>query len=59
VAAVFARAAGSRGSDRRSSALERQRWADGVDLRVRMASTGEAEERDDDYFGPEVNRAAG
>jgi len=34
-------------------------WPDGVALRVRVGvNTGEAEERDGDYFGPPVNRAA-
>ena len=40
-------------------ALQSAAWPDGVGLRVRMgAHTGEAEERDGDYFGPPVNRAA-
>ncbi|MEX2557564.1 MAG: BTAD domain-containing putative transcriptional regulator, partial [Actinomycetota bacterium] len=40
-------------------AFEAKDWRDGVPLRVRMAiHTGEAHERDDDYFGPAVNRAA-
>jgi predicted ATPase/class 3 adenylate cyclase len=40
-------------------ALQGEVWADGVVLRVRMGvHTGEAEERDGDYFGPPVNRAA-
>jgi predicted ATPase/class 3 adenylate cyclase len=34
-------------------------WPEGVTLKVRMAlHTGEAVERDGDYFGPSVNRAA-
>ena len=34
-------------------------WRDGIELRVRMAiHTGEAYERDGDYFGPAINRAA-
>lgn len=36
-----------------------QRWPDSVELRVRIGlHTGEAIERDGDYFGPPVNRAA-
>ena len=39
--------------------LRRVDWPDGVGLRVRVGvHTGEAEERDGDYFGPPVNRAA-
>jgi predicted ATPase/class 3 adenylate cyclase len=39
--------------------MAEQDWPDDVPLRVRMGlHTGEAEERDGDYFGPEVNRAA-
>jgi predicted ATPase/class 3 adenylate cyclase len=39
--------------------LADQEWPEDVRLRVRMGlHTGEAEERDGDYFGPEVNRAA-
>jgi class 3 adenylate cyclase len=42
-----------------SAAVEAQRGLVGVGLRVRMAvHTGEAHERDGDYFGPAVNRAA-
>jgi DNA-binding SARP family transcriptional activator len=41
------------------SALMREAWSGGVSLRVRMAlHTGEAVERDGDYFGGTVNRAA-
>lgn len=40
-------------------ALGQQHWPGELDLRVRMgAHTGEAHERDGDYFGPAVNRAA-
>ena len=40
-------------------ALDAQAWPDGAALRVRMgAHTGSASERDGDYFGPPVNRAA-
>ena len=41
------------------TALRADDWRAGVPLRVRMAiHTGEAHERDGDYFGPAVNRAA-
>jgi DNA-binding SARP family transcriptional activator/tetratricopeptide (TPR) repeat protein len=40
-------------------AFEAEGWREDVALRVRMAiHTGEAHERDGDYFGPAVNRAA-
>jgi class 3 adenylate cyclase len=40
-------------------ALLGQPWGEGAPLRVRMAlHTGAAELRDDDYFGPPLNRAA-
>jgi class 3 adenylate cyclase len=40
-------------------ALATQEWPEGISLRVRMGlHTGEADERDGDYFGPEVSRAA-
>lgn len=40
-------------------ALVAERWPETGPLRVRMAiHAGEAEERDDDYFGPAVNRVA-
>jgi predicted ATPase len=58
-------AAFSRGGDALAAALAAQRalaseeWPEAIPLRVRMGlHTGEAEERDGDYFGPEVNRAA-
>jgi len=39
--------------------LQAERWPAGVELRVRMGlHTGETQERDGDYFGPPVNRAA-
>ena len=39
--------------------LHGQAWPGGLDLRVRVAlHTGEAHERDGDYFGPALNRAA-
>jgi predicted ATPase/class 3 adenylate cyclase len=58
--AVFARA-----TDAVAAAVELQRtltaepWPQGVDVRVRAAvHTGEAELRDDDYYGGAVNRCA-
>lgn len=40
-------------------ALEEERWPTSQPVRVRMAiHTGVCEERDSDYFGPAVNRAA-
>ena len=40
-------------------AMLAQRWPDSVELRVRIGlHAGEAIERDGDYFGPPVNRAA-
>lgn len=40
-------------------ALQAEAWPGGVTLRVRMGvHTGEAVERDGDYFGPTLNRAA-
>jgi predicted ATPase/class 3 adenylate cyclase len=60
VAVAFQRA-----GDALTAAVEAQRsllgevWPPGVDLRVRMGlHTGEADERDGDYFGPPLNRAA-
>jgi predicted ATPase len=60
VAAAFGRA-----GDAVFAAVEAQRqlgseaWPAGVDVRVRMGiHTGEAQERDGDYFGPPLNRAA-
>ncbi|MEX2457424.1 MAG: AAA family ATPase [Actinomycetota bacterium] len=42
-----------------SKELEGEDWRQGLPLRVRIAiHTGEAHERDGDYFGPAVNRAA-
>ena len=55
----------SRASDAVTATLEAQRafaaedWSEIGDLRVRMAiHTGIADERDNDYFGPTVNRVA-
>ncbi len=57
---VFARAtdaALAAASSRRAFAIEE--WPEGIALGVRFAvATGEAIERDGDYFGPTVNRAA-
>jgi predicted ATPase/class 3 adenylate cyclase len=60
VGAVFARAGNAV-----TAAIAAQRglrsapWPDGLTLRVRMGiHTGEVQERDGDYFGPPVNRAA-
>ena len=40
-------------------ALAEHDWAEGAQVRVRMGlHTGEAEERDGDYYGTSVNRAA-
>jgi len=40
-------------------ALRAAAWPEGAELKVRMGlHTGEAQERDGDYFGPAVNRAA-
>ena len=54
-----------RASDAVACAVELRRtlhgapWPGGLDLRVRVAlHTGEAHERDGDYFGPALNRAA-
>jgi class 3 adenylate cyclase len=44
---------------RAQEALAGERWPDGSVISVRMgAHTGSASERDRDYFGPPVNRAA-
>ncbi|MHB8512131.1 MAG: ATP-binding protein [Actinomycetota bacterium] len=41
------------------AAFRDERWPSGIRLQVRMAiHTGEAHERDGDYYGPTVNRAA-
>ena len=41
------------------AALANELWPDGAELEVRMAlHTGEAIERDGDYYGPALNRAA-
>ena len=55
----------ARGADALAAAADAQQalgvepWPDGASLKVRMGlHTGEVEERDGDYFGPAVNRAA-
>jgi class 3 adenylate cyclase len=60
VAVAFQRA-----GDAVAAAVEAQRallgesWPSGIELRIRMGlHTGEANERDGDYFGPPLNRAA-
>jgi DNA-binding SARP family transcriptional activator len=57
---VFTRASdGVRAAVDLQNALAVEEWPDGIDMRVRMAlHTGEAHERDGDYYGPTVNRAA-
>jgi predicted ATPase/class 3 adenylate cyclase len=59
-AAAFARAADAvTAAVDAQAALAAERWAGGVELRVRMGvHTGESTERDGDYFGSAVNRAA-
>jgi len=59
-AAAFARAGDALGAARDAQAgLIGDAWPDGAQLRVRMGlHTGEVEERDGDYFGADVNRAA-
>jgi predicted ATPase/class 3 adenylate cyclase/DNA-binding CsgD family transcriptional regulator len=59
-AAVFSRAdAALRAAIEAQAALAGARWPGGLALMVRMGvHTGEGHERDDDYFGPAVNRAA-
>jgi predicted ATPase/class 3 adenylate cyclase len=60
VAAAFGRASdGVNAAVAAQRALQAVDWPEGVTLRVRMGlHTGEADERDGDYFGPPVNRAA-
>jgi len=60
VAAVFARAADAlAAANAAQAALAGVEWQTPVPLRVRMGvHTGEATERDGDYFGAPVNRAA-
>ncbi len=58
--AVFSRAASAvEAAIAAQALLAAEEWVGGPVLRVRMGiHTGEAEERDGDYFGPPVNRAA-
>jgi hypothetical protein len=59
-AAAFARATDGLGAAvDAQAALATEGWPEGAAVRVRMGvHTGEASERDGDYFGPSVNRAA-
>ena len=59
-ASVFGRAAGGLGAALDAQhRLGEEAWPDGTEILVRMGlHTGEVEERDGDYFGPAVNRAA-
>ena len=60
LAAAFGRASDAVGAAVKAQTLLQQEvWPEPVGLRVRMGlHTGEAQERDGDYFGPSVNRAA-
>jgi predicted ATPase/class 3 adenylate cyclase len=60
LAAVFSRAGDAVAAALEAQvAMEDEAWPDDVRLRVRMAlHTGEAEERDGNYFGDAVNRTA-
>src|SRR5262245_12449325 len=60
VAAAFGRAGDAvRAAVAAQAELLAERWPGGVSLSVRMGlHTGEVDERDGDYFGPAVNRAA-
>ncbi|MGI9645657.1 MAG: adenylate/guanylate cyclase domain-containing protein, partial [Ilumatobacteraceae bacterium] len=59
-AAAFGRAGDAIPAARAAqAALAAELWPDGVVVRVRMGiHTGEAQEREGDYFGPVLNRAA-
>jgi predicted ATPase len=59
-AAAFGRAGDAVASAREAqAALAGEPWPEPVSLRVRMGvHTGEAQERDGDYFGPALNRAS-
>ena len=59
-AVAFSRAAEAvRAAVEAQSALQARHWPAGAPIRVRMGVvTGEAQERDGDYFGPALNRAA-
>ncbi len=58
--AVFRRATEAVSTARElQSALEQEEWPSGLSISVRIAlHTGEAFERDNDFYGPTVNRAA-
>ncbi len=60
LAAVFGRSADAMAAASQAQvALTAEAWPDDAPIRVRMAvHTGEAIERDGDYFGPALNRAA-
>jgi class 3 adenylate cyclase len=59
-AAAFGRAGDAlRAAIAAQHGLASTEWPNGVELRVRIGlHTGEAQERDGDYFGPALNRAA-
>jgi predicted ATPase len=59
-AAAFARAADAlAAAEKARTELANEHWPEGATVRVRMAlHTGEASERDGNYFGSAVNRAA-
>ncbi len=58
-AAAFERAGDAAAAVEGQLGLAAEKWRDGVTIRVRMGlHTGEASERDGDYFGPALNRAA-
>ena len=59
-AAAFARAgAAVQAATAAQRALQAEQWPGGISLQVRMGiHTGEAVERDGDYFGPTLNRGA-
>jgi class 3 adenylate cyclase len=60
LAAVFARSADAMAAaSQAQAALTAEEWPQDAPVRARMAvHTGEAIERDGDYFGPALNRAA-
>ena len=60
VAAVFGRSVDAvAAAVQAQRALQAEHWPEGASLSVRMGlHTGEVQERDGDYFGPPVNRAA-
>ena len=60
LAAAFARSVDAvAAASQAQAALTSELWPENAPVRVRMAvHTGEAIERDGDYFGPALNRAA-